>query len=147
MELIKLHPPFTHFAIAMPVALLVLDLYYRFTKRQADSLHFIFSLLASLSVLSATLSGMVVYELIEDKLYQIGIFSTHKYLGFLLAVYFLALLGVRLSFSKAPAMRSLFTVMLLLGTALLFIQGNLGGSVVYDHMVELGLEEELFHTP
>ncbi len=141
MELIKLHPPFTHFAIAMPVALLIIDLYYRIRKKDPDTLHMTFSLLGSLSVVLGAISGMIAYEPIEDKLYQIGIFSTHKYLGLLLAVYFLALLGVRLSFSKTPAMRSLFTVMLLLGTALLFIQGNLGGSVVYDHMVKPWLEK------
>ncbi len=141
MELIKLHPPFTHFAIAMPVALLVLDLYYRFTKRQADSLHLIFSLLASLSVLSATISGIVVYEPIEDKLYQITLFPTHKYLGLLLAVYFVLLLGVRLSFSKANLMRNLFSLMLIVGVLLLLLQGNLGGTVVYEHMVKPWLEK------
>ncbi len=141
MELIKLHPPFTHFAIAMPVALLVLDLYYRFTKRQADSLHLIFSLLASLSVLSATISGIVVYEPIEDKLYQITLFPTHKYLGLLLAVYFVLLLGVRISFSKANLMRNLFSLMLIVGVLLLFLQGNLGGTVVYEHMVKPWLEK------
>ncbi|WPM32881.1 hypothetical protein IAE16_04175 [Hydrogenobacter sp. T-2] len=141
MELIKIHPPVVHFAIAMPVALLIIDLYYRIRKKDPDGLHMTFSLLGSLSVVLGAISGMIAYEPIEDKLYQIGIFSTHKYLGLLLAVYFLALLGVRLSFSKTPAMRSLFTVMLLLGTALLFIQGNLGGSVVYDHMVKPWLEK------
>ncbi len=137
MELIKLHPPFTHFAIAMPVALLVLDLYYR----QADSLHFVFSLLASLSVLSATLSGMVAYEPIENNLYQIAIFTTHKYMGFLLAVYFMLLLGVRLGLPKASPMRNLFTFMLIVGVLLLFLQGNLGGSIVYDHMVKPWIEK------
>lgn len=142
MELIKLHPPFTHFAIAMPVALLILDLYYKFTKKEVDRLHLIFSLLASLSVLSAAISGMIAYEPIEDRLYQISIFSTHKYMGLLLAVYFIVLFGLRLSFSKIPFMRNVFTFLLLLGVVLLFFQGNLGGSVVYDYMVKPWIEKQ-----
>lgn len=142
MELIKLHPPFTHFAIAMPVALLVLDLYYRLTRREIDNLHLIFTVLASLSVLSATLSGMIAYEPIEERLYEINIFSTHKNMGLLLAVYFIFLFVVRLVLSKRPFMRNIFTLMLLLGVSLLFFQGNLGGSIVYDHMVRPWLEKQ-----
>jgi uncharacterized membrane protein len=32
INLIKVHPPVVHFAIALPVALLVIDLYYRFKR-------------------------------------------------------------------------------------------------------------------
>jgi len=32
IDLIKVHPTVVHFAIALPVALLVIDLYYRFKK-------------------------------------------------------------------------------------------------------------------
>ena len=32
VDLIKVHPPVVHFTIALPVALLVIDLYYRFKK-------------------------------------------------------------------------------------------------------------------
>ena len=34
-DLIKVHPPVVHFAIALPVVLLVIDLYYRFKKNPA----------------------------------------------------------------------------------------------------------------
>ncbi|MEJ5339580.1 MAG: DUF2231 domain-containing protein [Aquificaceae bacterium] len=142
MELIKLHPPFTHFAIAMPLALLVIDLYYRINRKEPDSLHMLFSFIASLSVLSAAVSGMIAYEPIEEKLYEINIFSTHKNMGLLLAVYFIFLFVVRLVLSKKPLMRNLFTLMLLLGVSLLFFQGNLGGSIVYDHMVRPWLEKQ-----
>ena len=68
MELIKLHPPFTHFAIAMPVALLIIDLYYRIRKKDPDGRHMTFSLLVSLSVVLGTISGMIAYEPKEYKL-------------------------------------------------------------------------------
>ena len=79
MELIKLHPPFTHFAIAMPVALFVLHMYYRLINREADKLHLLFTLLATLSVLSAIVSGGVAHEPIEDRLYQIPVFKVNSW--------------------------------------------------------------------
>lgn len=140
MELIKLHPPFVHFAIALPLAMLIIELYYRINKRQPDGLHMIFAVLASLSVVAATLSGMIAYEPIEDKLYQIDTFKAHKNMGLIMAGYFLVLLGLRMSFSKASFVRTIYTIMLVLGVALLFFQGNMGGSVVYDHMVKPWVE-------
>lgn len=68
MELIKVHPPIVHFALAMPLSLLLIDLYYRIKKIQPDMLHLLFSFIATFSVLFATLSGMVAYEPIEDRL-------------------------------------------------------------------------------
>ncbi|MCS6957291.1 MAG: DUF2231 domain-containing protein [Aquificaceae bacterium] len=140
MELIKIHPPVVHFAIALPFALLVLEIYYRFNRKNPDGLHFIFTLLSSLSVLGAVLSGMVAYEPIEDKLYKIKIFSYHKYTGLFLAVLFIVLFVIRLNIGKSNGMRNLFTLILLLGMILLFIQGSMGGSIVYDHMVKPWVE-------
>jgi len=37
IDLIKVHPPVVHFAIALPVALLVIDLYYRFKKKSSPT--------------------------------------------------------------------------------------------------------------
>ncbi|MCS7262372.1 MAG: hypothetical protein NZ560_03025 [Aquificaceae bacterium] len=136
MDVIKLHPPFTHFAVAMPLALVVLDIYYRLKKKDLDSLHLLFSLLTSLSVIGATVSGMIAYEPIEDKLYQIETFKVHKYLGLVMGIYFALLMGVRLSASRGPLWRTLFSLMLLVGALFTFLQGSLGGSVVYDHMVK-----------
>ncbi|MFN4319206.1 MAG: DUF2231 domain-containing protein [Aquificaceae bacterium] len=135
MELIKLHPPFTHFAVAMPVALLVVHVYYKLTKRQEDKLHLLFTFLATLSVLSGTLSGMVAHEPIEDKLHQISIFFVHQYLGLFLGAYFVLLFLLRLAFLIKDGTKKVFTIMLILGILLIFLQGYLGGSIVYDHMI------------
>ncbi|MEN3028280.1 MAG: DUF2231 domain-containing protein [Aquificaceae bacterium] len=140
IELIKLHPPVVHFGLAMPFALLVLELYYRLKRKDPDGLHLIFSLLASLSVIGATLSGMIAYEPVEEKLYKIEVFKTHKYMGLLMGLYFAVLLGVRLGMSRYRPLRNLFFFMLLVGVLLLLVQGNLGGSVVYDHMVKPWIE-------
>lgn len=131
MEIIKLHAAIVHFGIAMPFALLFMEVFYRLSKRQIDALFIGFSFLVSLSVILSTISGMISYEPIEDKLYQISIFKIHKMLGLFIAVVF-ALLGL-LAFLKKHA---LFSAVLVIGCVLMLIQGYLGGSVVYDHMVK-----------
>lgn len=141
MEVIKLHPPVVHFAMALPFALLVLDLYYRYTKKNPDSLHLIFTLLASLSVIGATLSGMVAHEPIEDKLHSINVFETHELAGFILGFYFALLAGVRFGFERFSFLRNLFSLLIAVGVLFLFLQGSLGGSIVYDHMIKPWLEK------
>lgn len=141
MELIKLHPPLVHFAIGLPFALLVLELYYRFTKKQPDRLHLIFTFLSSLSMLGAAVSGYIAYEAIEDKLHRIDIFEIHETLGLILGAYGIVLLLVRLGFERLELLRNVFTFMVLFGFLAILFQGSLGGSVVYDHMVRPWLEK------
>ncbi|RMH79892.1 MAG: hypothetical protein D6674_05560 [Acidobacteria bacterium] len=130
MELIKVHPPVVHFALAIPIALFIIDIYYRIRKILPNGLYLIFSLLATLSVLSATLSGMIAYEPIEERLHaEVSIFKPHKFLGLFLAVYFVLLLVVRLYMNRVGTLRFIFTLMLLLGVALVLLQGYMGGSV------------------
>ncbi|RLJ69854.1 putative membrane protein [Hydrogenivirga caldilitoris] len=133
MELIKIHPPAVHFAIVLPVALLILDLYYRFSGKKPDKLHLIFTLLASLSVVVGAVSGVLAHEPIEEKLETIEVFETHEVLGIFLALYFVSLTGLRLFLHRIPPV--VFTLLTLLGVLMLFLQGNLGGSIVYDHMI------------
>ncbi len=132
MEVIKLHPPTVHFAIAFPVLLLFIDVYYRITKRELDRMHALLTYLTVLSVALGTLSGIIAHEPIEELLEKIPIFETHEKLGLFLAVFFL-LIGVVRFFR----LRNIFTLMLIVGVLLLFLQGNLGGSIVYDHLVKL----------
>jgi uncharacterized membrane protein len=89
-----------HFAIALPVALLVIDLYYRFKKIQPDGLHALITYLSVLAVVGSTISGIIAYEPIEDILYQISFFKIHQYLGLSLTPLFLALGFVRFLMDK-----------------------------------------------
>lgn len=132
MEVIKLHPATVHFAIAFPVLLLLIDVYYRITKREPDRMHALLTYLTVLSVALGTLSGIIAHEPIEELLEEIPIFETHEKLGLFLAVFFLLLGAVRFF-----RLRNIFTLMLIVGVLLLFLQGNLGGSIVYDHLVKL----------
>ncbi|MFN3813587.1 MAG: DUF2231 domain-containing protein [Aquificaceae bacterium] len=128
----KLHPPIVHFAIAFPVFLLVIDVYYRVTKRELDRMHALLTYLTVLSVVLGTVSGIIAHEPIEELLEKIPIFETHERLGLFLAVFFLILGAVRFF-----RLRNVFTIMLTVGVLLLFIQGNLGGRIVYDHLIKL----------
>ncbi len=84
MELIKLHPPVVHFAIAFPVFLLLVDIYYIWKKKSPDGLHALLTYLSTLAVLAGVVSGILAYEPIEEKLYKIPVFEPHKYLGLFL---------------------------------------------------------------
>ncbi len=97
IDLIKVHPPVVHFAIALPFTLLVIDLYYRFKKIQPDGLHALITYLGVLAVVGGTISGIIAYEPIEDILYQISFFKIHKYLGLSMTPLFLALGVVKIN--------------------------------------------------
>jgi uncharacterized membrane protein len=137
IDLIKVHPPVVHFAIALPVALLVIDLYYRFKKIQPDGLHALITYLSVLAVVGATISGIIAHEPIEDILYQISFFNIHQYLGLSMTPLFLALGFVRFSMNKKPVFRNVFTALLVLLVILLFYEGSLGGKIVYEHLIKL----------
>jgi uncharacterized membrane protein len=132
INLIKVHPPVVHFAIALPVALLVIDLYYRFKRIQPDGLHALITYLSVLAVIGGAISGIIAYEPIEDILYQISFFKIHQYLGLSLTPLFLALGVVRFLMDKKPVFRNVFTALLVLLVILLFYQGSLGGRIVED---------------
>jgi uncharacterized membrane protein len=137
IDLIKVHPPVVHFAIALPVALLVIDLYYRFKKIQPDGLHALITYLSVLAVVGGTISGIIAHEPIEDILHNVLAFEIHEYLGLSLTPLFLALGFVRFSMDKKPVFRNVFTVLLVLLVILLFYQGFLGGKIVYEHLIKL----------
>jgi len=137
IDLIKVHPPVVHFAIALPVALLVIDLYYRFKKIQPDGLHALITYLSVLAVVGGTISGIIAHEPIEDILHHTPVFEIHEYLGLSLTPLFLALGVVRFLIHRKPVFRNVFTVLLVLLVILLFYQGNLGGKIVYEHLIKL----------
>ncbi|MFZ8864137.1 MAG: DUF2231 domain-containing protein [Thermocrinis sp.] len=137
IDLIKVHPPVVHFAIALPVALLVIDLYYRFKKIQPDGLHALITYLSVLAVVGGTISGIIAHEPVEDILHHTPVFEIHEYLGLSLTPLFLALGVVRFLIHRKPVFRNVFTVLLVLLVILLFYQGNLGGKIVYEHLIKL----------
>jgi hypothetical protein len=126
IDLIKVHPPVVHFAIALPFALLVIDLYYRFKKIQPDGLHALITYLSVLAVVGGTISGIIAHEPIEDVLHNIPAFEIHEYLGLSLTPLFLALGVVRFLMDKKPVFRNVFTVLLSAFGDPAFLSGKLG---------------------
>ncbi|SNZ14610.1 DUF2231 domain-containing protein [Hydrogenobacter hydrogenophilus] len=140
MDLIKLHPPLVHFAIAFPLMTLIMDLYYRFKKNSPNGLHALLTYLSVISVLMATVSGILAHEPIEDKLASVPVFPFHQSLGLFLALWFLAIGAVRFLMDRGPgSLRNIYTVLLVLGVLLLFVQGRWGGIIVYDYLLKKGL--------
>jgi uncharacterized membrane protein len=135
METIAIHPPFTHFAIAFPLMLLIVHLFYMANKKELDSLHLVLTFLSTLAVVVATITGIIAHEPIETKLEEIKAFGYHQKLGLLLALYFVILFIVRIIMTKTKALNLAFTILFILGVVLLFIQGKLGGSIVYENMI------------
>ncbi|ACD67307.1 MAG TPA: DUF2231 domain-containing protein [Sulfurihydrogenibium sp.] len=135
METIAIHPPFTHFAIAFPLMLLIIHLFYMINKKELDSLHLVLTFLSTLAVVVATITGIIAHEPIETKLEEIKAFGYHQKLGLLLALYFVILAIMRIIMTKTKALNLVFTILLIIGVVLLFIQGKLGGSIVYENMI------------
>ncbi|MFN7065697.1 MAG: DUF2231 domain-containing protein [Aquificaceae bacterium] len=132
VDIIKIHPPFVHFAIAFPVFLLITHLYYTLTKREWNGLHALLTYLSVLAVIGGTISGIIAHEPIHDVLEKIPPFEVHETLGLFLAPIALVLAVLRFMKKQKP-----FTVLLIILVLLLLYQGYLGGSVVYDHLIKL----------
>jgi uncharacterized membrane protein len=140
----KVHPPFTHFGIAFPVALLVLEIAYLILRRKPDSIEFTFIVLALLGVLAATLSGYYVYTHIdEESLSKEGLelLESHELLGFILTGVYLVVLGLRIAYSlikdesKKNIIRWIYLAIILLSVFAGFFQGYLGGELAYGGLV------------
>ncbi len=141
MELVKLHPPMVHFAIAFPLFLLFTDIYYRWKKKSPDGLHAMLTYVSVFAVLGGTASGIIAHKPIEEKLHQIPVFEAHEILGISLSILFLLLGALRffLGGYNTRWIRDAYTSLLLLGVLLLFLQGRWGGMIVYDYLLKIGL--------
>ncbi|WP_340690199.1 DUF2231 domain-containing protein [Hydrogenobacter thermophilus] len=141
MELVKLHPPMVHFAIAFPLFLLFTDIYYRWVKKSPDGLHAMLTYVSVFAVLGGTASGIIAHKPIEEKLHQIPVFEAHEILGISLSILFLLLGALRffLGGYNTRWIRDAYTSLLLLGVLLLFLQGRWGGMIVYDYLLKIGL--------
>jgi uncharacterized membrane protein len=134
---VKYHPPAVHFAIALPAVTLVLQAFYLLRNRKPDGLELLFILMASGAVLAGAVTGYVAHESMEDlpiRREALNLLHTHETVGIYLAVLFGGILGLRLLYWVRPSgiLRFLYTVLLLIGTAVILFQGNLGGKLVYD---------------
>jgi len=136
-EVVKLHPPAVHFAIALPLFALLLEGLYHIKGRKPDEVEFFTLMLASGAVVVASVSGYVAHESMENLPITQGaldILHTHETVGIALAGLFSLMFLLRFiyAFKPIPMIHHLYVLLLITGVAGLLYQGNLGGKLVYD---------------
>ncbi|HIQ31139.1 MAG TPA: DUF2231 domain-containing protein [Aquifex aeolicus] len=136
-EVVKIHPPAVHFAIALPVFALLVGAMYHLRGREPDEVELMTLLLASGAVVAASITGYVAHESMEHLPITeeaLGVLHTHETLGIGIAVLFsiIAVLRIAYMLKASKVIHRLYMLLLLVGVVLLFLQGNHGGRLVYE---------------
>jgi len=137
-----IHPVFAHFAIALPVVVLLLELINLFAKKRTIGvLSFFFMVLITVVFLSAYLTGGVDGKMAKEFLSTEAkeALSGHKQLGIYL-VYSSGILMLFKLFSvliRKTAIKVLFFLVLIVFTAAVFNEGKKGGALVYQYGVNV----------
>jgi len=145
---VLLHPPVDHFAIALPVVILLLELINLVAKKRAISvLSLFFIVLTVVAVVAAYLTGSVDAKETFDALSESGQgdLKEHKLLGtYLVYISGILLVFKLLSMMIGKALVQLFYLFLLIlfVTGILY-QGNEGGELVYEHGANVEKVKEL----
>lgn len=150
---VLLHPPVDHFAIALPVVILLLELINLVAKKRAISLlSLFFVILTVVAVVAAYLTGSVDGKeafvlLSEDGQAEL---KAHKLLGTYLVYISALLLLLKLlaMMIRKALMQIVYLTVLVLFVAGILYQGNEGGELVYEHGANVGkvqmLDDKIF---
>ena len=148
-----LHPAVDHFVIAIPVVVLLLELYNLVVKRSSIS---VFSLLLLLLAVGFTFGAYITGVTDGKEAYDMlspegqGDLKAHKLLGtyILFMSAFVVIVKLLAMALRSALFRALFIVILLGYIAVLFFQGKEGGELVYEHGANVSkvkaLDDELF---
>jgi len=132
-----IHPAIVHFAIAIPVVILLLELYNLIARRKSISLFSLFLLIiVAVAMIGAYLTGSVDGKATWDMLSSEGQadLKAHKLLGIYLVYGSLALVVLKLLFMAIRKTVAKLLFILILGgfiSATLY-QGKEGGELVYE---------------
>lgn len=149
---VLLHPPVDHFAIALPVVILLLEFYNLFAKRKSIGVFsFILVILTVLVFAAAYLTGSTDGKEAFDFLSPEGQeeLKAHKFLGTYLLLGSVALLFFKLLASTGKGFfKALLFVFLIAFIAVVFKQGKDGGELVYEYGANVErvktLDDEMF---
>ena len=135
MEMFLNHPSFVHFAVALPVVVVLFQLIYMATKNKAyETSTLVLLFLATISVVMAMYTGNIVgpdvYPLLNKEAQHALL--EHKQNGLYIAIFFAVTLVLKISLKK---WQNLLAVLLILGALGVLYQGKLGGELVYKHAV------------
>ncbi len=147
------HPAVVHLAIAIPLIVVLIEIFNTFFKKRALSVtSFFLLMLMCVVVLGAYLTGGVDGKVAADTLSSDGVetLKEHKFIG----IYLVYASGVVLLFKlfsmmfNAPSIRFLFIIVLLGYSALSLYQGKEGGELIYEHGANVAkvtqLDDKLF---
>ena len=152
---VLMHPVVDHFAISLPIIVLLLEIINLFTKKRAIGVVSFFLLSLTVAVLGAAyLTGLVDGKEAFNFLSQTGQeeLKAHKLLGIYLmlastAVLLFKLLSVMISRGMMKGLYLLLLIMLVVG---ILKQGKDGGELVYLHGANVKivktLDDEMFDT-
>jgi uncharacterized membrane protein len=137
-----LHPLFVHFAIALPVVIIILEVINLATKRRTIGiLSFFFMLMLSVVLVMAYLTGVTDGQVAKATLGADAkeILMSHKQLGVYLVYSSILVLLFKLIavIFKKPVMRVLFFLVIIVFTGAVFNEGKKGGELVYMHGVNV----------
>ncbi|MFT7824899.1 MAG: DUF2231 domain-containing protein [Sulfurimonas sp.] len=132
-----MHPPVDHFAVALPIVILLIEVINLFVKKRAISVLSLFLIVVvAVAVASAYLTGSVDGKEAYPLLSEAGQseLKEHKLLGtylvfFASAVVFLKLLSMMLS---KGLVKAFYFLILILFIAAILKQGKDGGELVYE---------------
>lgn len=137
-----IHPLFVHFAIALPVVVLLLELINLFTKKRTIGvLSFLFMILVTVIFFAAYLTGAIDGKMAKEFLSPEAkdALIAHKQLG----VYLVYASGLVLLFKlfsiliRKTAIRVLFFLVLIVFVVAIFNEGKKGGELVYQYGVNV----------
>ena len=149
-----IHPSVDHFAIALPVVILLLEFYNLFAKRKSIGVFsFILLILTIVIFTAAYLTGVVDGKEAYDLLPQEGqaVLKEHKLLGTYLLLGSVLLLFLKLlAMTGKKLLKVLFFIGLIGFILVSFEQGEEGGKLVYKYGANVervkNIDDKLFDT-
>jgi len=148
-----MHPPVDHFAIAIPILVLIIEIINLVAKKRAIGvLSFVLLALGAVAVVAAYFTGLHDGKEAFDALTQAGQaeLKEHKLLGSYLVIASVVVLFFKLlsAMIKRGMMKALFLLVLVVFVAGILKQGKDGGELVYEHGANVervtDLDSELF---
>jgi len=149
---VLIHPAVDHFAIALPVIILLLELYHLFAKRKSiGGFSFILIILTivffALAYLTGSTDGKEAFDLLspegQESLKEHKLLGTYLLFGSVVLLFFKLLATTGKGFLKF-----LFLIVLIGLIVVTFKQGKEGGELVYEYVANVErvktLDDEIF---
>jgi len=135
-----IHPLFVHFAIALPIVILIIELYNLIARRRSIAvLSLLFMVLLAVVIFGAILTGATDAKLANVSSEVKDIILEHKAIAtyLLYGVGVLIILKLLSMFVAKNLFKIAYVIFTIIFIAVTFYNGKLGGSLVYEHGVNV----------